>query len=53
MEEIEGGSRLRSLSFEEEVKIGSQVDKRVTQFDYLKRKWITLKWGKDGTDAKN
>jgi hypothetical protein len=49
MEEIEGGSRLRSLSFEENVKIGSRLDKRVTQFDYSRRKWITLKWRKNGT----
>ena len=49
IEEIEGGSRLRSLSFEEDVKIGSKVRKRVTQFDYQKRKWVTIKERKDGT----
>jgi Protein of unknown function (DUF3108) len=49
MEEIGGGSRLRSLSFEEDVKIGNKVRKRVTQFDYEKRKWVTLKERKDGT----
>lgn len=49
MEEIEGGSRLRSLSFEEDVKVGNKFDKRVTQFDYPRQKWITLKWKKNGT----
>ena len=48
MEEIEGGSRFRSLLFEENVKVGNQFDKRVTQFDYPSQKWITLKWGKNG-----
>ncbi|HSB07609.1 MAG TPA: DUF3108 domain-containing protein [Thermodesulfobacteriota bacterium] len=49
MEEIGGGNRLRSLSFEEDVKIGNKVRKRVTQFDYEKRKWVTIKERKDGT----
>jgi hypothetical protein len=49
LEEIEEGTRLRSLSFEEYVKIGSKLDKRVTQFDYQRRTWITLKWRKDGS----
>ncbi len=48
MEEIDGGSRLRSLSFEEDVKVGNRFDKRVTQFDYPNKKWITLKWRKNG-----
>ena len=48
MEEIEGGSRLRSLLFEENVKIGNRSIKRVTQFDYPRQKWITLKWRKNG-----
>ncbi|OGP90163.1 MAG: hypothetical protein A2156_12460 [Deltaproteobacteria bacterium RBG_16_48_10] len=49
MEEIEGGSRLRSLLFEEEVRIGNRLTRRVTRFDYPRRKWITVKWRKDGT----
>jgi hypothetical protein len=49
VEEIEGGRRLRPLEFEEKVTIGNQVEKRVTQFDYVQRKWITVYWGKDGT----
>ncbi len=49
VEEVEGGGRLRSLQFEEKVTVGSRVDKRVTQFDYVQRKWITAEWDKDGT----
>ncbi len=48
MEEIDGGSRLRSLSFEEEVKVGSKLRKRVHHFDYNKLKWTELRWRKDG-----
>jgi hypothetical protein len=49
MEEIDEGKRLRSLSFEEDVKIGSKLRKRIHLFDYQKRKWIQLKRRKDGT----
>ena len=49
MEEIDGGSRLRSISFEEEVKIGSKVRIRTHFFDYKKRKWIRVRQRKDGT----
>ncbi len=49
MEEVDEGRRLRSLSFEENVKIGSKVEKRVTLFDYRRRTWVTLKWRKDGS----
>ncbi|MFB3886444.1 MAG: DUF3108 domain-containing protein [Thermodesulfobacteriota bacterium] len=52
MEEIEGGKRLRSVSFEEDVKIGSTLRKRVHHFNYEKRKWIQLRQRKDGTMAK-
>ena len=38
MEEIEGGSRLRSLSFEEDVKIGDKFRKNIHQFDYAEAK---------------
>jgi len=49
MEEIDGGKRLRSLSFEEDVKVGSKLRKRTHLIDYQKRKWIQLKQRKDGT----
>jgi hypothetical protein len=48
MEEIEGGRRLRSLSFEEDVKIGSKLRRRTHFFDYQKRKWIQVRQSKDG-----
>jgi hypothetical protein len=49
VEEVEGGNRLRSLLFEEEVRIGNRVDRRATQFNYVQRKWVTVRWEKDGT----
>jgi hypothetical protein len=49
VEEVEGGSRLRPFVFEEKVRVGNRVDQRVTQFDYVQHKWITVTWGKDGT----
>jgi hypothetical protein len=52
MEEIEGGRRLRSLSFEEDVKIGNKLRRRTHFFDYQKRKWIQVKQRKDGTKVK-
>jgi hypothetical protein len=52
MEEIEGGRRLRSLSFEEDVKIGSKLRRRTHFFDYPKRKWIKVRQGKDGTPVR-
>jgi len=48
MEEVEGDRRLRSLSFEEEVKIGSKLMKRIHVFDYQKGKWVQMKRRKDG-----
>jgi hypothetical protein len=48
MEEIDGGRRLRSLSFEEDVKIGSKLRRKIHLFDYEKRKWIQLRRRKDG-----
>jgi len=48
MEEIDEGRRLRSISFEEDVKIGSKLRKRIHSFDYQKRKWIQLRRRKDG-----
>ena len=48
MEEVEGGRRLRSLSFEEDVKIGSKLMKRIHVFDYEKGKWVQERRRKDG-----
>ena len=52
MEEIDGGRRLRSVSFEEEVKIGNKVRIRTHFFDYKKRKWIRVRQRKDGTKVR-
>jgi len=49
MEEIDGGRRLRSISFEEDVKIGNKLRRRTHFFDYKKRKWIKVRQRKDGT----
>jgi hypothetical protein len=49
MEEIDGRKCLRSLSFEEDVKIGSKVRKKTHLFDYQNRKWINLRQRKDGS----
>jgi hypothetical protein len=48
MEEIDGGRRLRSLSFEEDVKIGNQLRKKTHLFDYQKRRWIQMRRTKSG-----
>lgn len=48
MEEIEGGSRLRALSFEEDVKVGSTLRKNSHQFDYQGRKWVRTRMRKGG-----
>jgi hypothetical protein len=48
MEEIDGGRCLRSLSFEEDVKIGSKLRRKRHFFDYQKRKWIQLRRNKAG-----
>lgn len=39
MEEVDGGKRLRSISFEENVKIGKKTRTYYHEFDYQKRKW--------------
>jgi hypothetical protein len=49
MQEIEGGKRLRSLLFEENVKIGSKFRWGTHLFDYSNRKWIKTRRKKDGT----
>ena len=49
MEEIDGGRRLRALSFDEDVKVGSKLRRKTHLFDYQKRKWIQVRRKKDGT----
>jgi hypothetical protein len=39
MEEIDGGKRLRSISFEENVRIGKKTRVYSHEFDYQQRKW--------------
>lgn len=48
MEEIDGGTRLRSLTFEEDVKIGSTLRRKTHLFDYQRGKWIQTKRNKRG-----
>ena len=48
MEEVDGGKRLRAISFEEDVKIGSTSRKWIHQFDYQTRKWIKIRTKKNG-----
>lgn len=52
MEEVEGGRRLRSLSFEEDVRVGEKLRKRSHLFDYQRMKWIQLRRRKDGSLVK-
>ncbi|MGQ9509646.1 MAG: DUF3108 domain-containing protein [Thermodesulfobacteriota bacterium] len=49
MTEVENGSRLRPLRFEEEVKIGEKLRKRTYLFDYQRMKLIRVRHRKDGT----
>jgi hypothetical protein len=48
MEEVDGGRRLRALSFEEDVRIGDTSRKWFHEFDYERRKWIHTRTRKDG-----
>jgi hypothetical protein len=52
MEEIDGGRRLRSISFEEDVKIGNKLRKRTHFFDYRKRTWIRVRQRDDGSKVR-
>jgi hypothetical protein len=52
MEEVEGGKRLRSISFEEDIKVGNKVRRRTHFFDYQKRKWIQVRERKDGVKVR-
>lgn len=48
MEEVESGGRLRSISFEEYVKIGAKVRKNIHHFDHAKRVWVHETSRRDG-----
>lgn len=52
MEEVDGGRRLRALSFEEDVKIGERLRRKTHLFDYQKMKWIQTRRKKDGSIVK-
>jgi len=49
MEEIDGGKRLRSLTFDEEVIIGGKLRRRSHTFDHVRKKWIVQRLRKNGT----
>jgi len=49
MEEIDGGKRLRALSFEEDVTIGNTVRRKIHILDYDKRKWRVSNRRKNGS----
>jgi hypothetical protein len=48
MAEIDEGRRFRSLSFEEDTKIGNKLRKKIHQFDYQEGKWIQFRRRRDG-----
>jgi hypothetical protein len=52
MEELEGGKRLRSISFEEDVKVGNKLTRRTHFFDYQKRKWIQVRQNRYGVKTR-
>jgi len=52
MEEVDEGRRLRSILFEEDVKIGRKLRRRTHFFDYQKRRWVEVRQRKDGTQAR-
>jgi len=51
MEEIDGGKALRAVSFEEDVKVGDKIRKRVHLFDYQRRTWTNKRLRKNGAWA--
>jgi hypothetical protein len=53
MEEIDGGRRFRSLTFEEDVKIGGKLRRKTHLFDYQRGKWIQMKRNKRGSLEKS
>jgi len=52
MEEIDGGRRLRSISFEEDVKIGSKRRRRTHFLDYQTRRWIRIRQRDEGSKTR-
>jgi len=52
MEEVDGGRRLRALSFEEDVKVGEKLRRRSHLFDYQKMRWVQRRLKKDGTTVR-
>jgi hypothetical protein len=52
MVECDEGRRFKSLSFEENAKIGNKLRKRIHHFDYQEGKWIQLRLRKDGSMAR-
>jgi hypothetical protein len=53
MEEVDGGKRLRAVSFEEDVKIGDASRTWFHEFDYQKRKWTHTRRKKDGRESRS
>lgn len=51
MEELDQGTRLRSLLFEERVQIGSKSRQRTHTFDHGSRKWVERRVGKSGATS--
>jgi len=49
MEEVDGGRRLKALSFEENVRVGDELRRRMHLFDYEKRRWTQMRRRKNGT----
>lgn len=49
MEEIDAGRRLRSLTFEEAVKVGTKLRRRVHLFDHQRQRWVVRRQRSDGT----
>ncbi len=49
MEEVDGGQGLRAISFEEHVKVGNKINRKVHLFDYQRRTWTSKRLKKDGT----
>jgi hypothetical protein len=49
MEVTDGGRRLRSLAFDEYVKVGNRVRKNLHSFDHQIRKWVHQSSRRDGT----
>ncbi len=49
MEEVDGGKRLRSLAFDEDVKVGDKIRRNFHTFDHQQRKWVHRTSRRDGT----